>query len=292
MKKSVFSLVCVIQFLTSCSYRDPTPDIIRDNARKYECVSILNSLLEGYIRVYYTSPVNKESLISFVEECEKKDKWFKQGINHTDFEMIKMLYDKQTYFASFQDSSFIYMENGPFGKVGCCVIGTPSFWLEYPELYPMDRLDYNDWFNTSAFSFDGEYLFPVEFNYSALNNIIDSLSANYYSFICYSGEVVDTYSPLIDKPTLINKWIPVRAVVLYDFLTDNLSIISHIPKENIFCYTNATMDPISINEAIEDLQQHFILDFKQTLRTFLTESAQCKRIIATVYLKTNYSKTD
>lgn len=272
--------------LISCDKRN-TKEEIRDLAKKHEYNSPVNKLLEGYIRAYYATPPDKDHFLSFVQACELKDDYIKQLKQYGGYEIVEALFDNHSLFASFSDSTFIVMRKGAFNKMGCCVIGTPSFWLEHPEKYPMDRLDYNDWFNPAAFTANGEYLFPLEFDYSRLKQQIDSISILYYDSLVIHKDVIDLSSTNLDDPLFVKQWLPLRIVVSYELSSDYISMQSVIPNTGVYYTNSQTAEPLPLQTETVSVCRNYLDDIKQIFRTCLMESPKAESIITTIVLKKN-----
>lgn len=147
-KNTIASIVLLVCCCSSCSVST------RDNAKKYETYSQLNSIVEYFAKCYYRLPESKKEIHDFILYWKASDP---QSYCY-DNELIKTFSDKKTQTEIYSDSLFIYL---PKDKLGCCIYGSPEYWLMNPDKYPAERMDYNEQFGISAFDKNSKYIFGL-----------------------------------------------------------------------------------------------------------------------------------
>lgn len=211
MRTEIVLIICLFVLLTSsCSHFNY--EVIK-KSRKYETMTQLNNIIEHYSRCYYSLPSNKQSLIDFLDKWRIEDS--------STFCIQREIYTalKKEYFlmAAFEDSVFLYF---PSRRIGTCVIGHPLYWIENPDLYPTERLDYWWNFQIAAYRKDGSYCFT--FDYSSLTEKIKQLNHKYENVLFTQN------SGICKSKTESLPFTTYRAVACFDVINDSLYIISPI----------------------------------------------------------------
>ena len=177
-------------FVVSCSLQDT---IVCDNARKNRIHTQLDNIIEYYSACHYRMPDDINEICGFMNNLIEYDP---EGYSYVR-EWIDVISKNHCRMVSYTDSVFLYF---PEQKAGCCVYGTPYYWLKYPEKYPMDRWDYNSNFQISAFDADGRYIFNLD--YRGIEDSIYELERNFegrmvmdYRFNSLFGKM--NYVPLL-----------------------------------------------------------------------------------------------
>lgn len=195
VNRVVFELLTLMLFSAqSCCGVD-----VRRKALLHEIQSPLNGLVEHYAKCYYRLPEKKEDLVTFILQSGEDYKEWQ--------ELAGLLSNEKVLMDSFQDSLFIYNREN---NLGCCVYGTPGYWLHHTEKYPEERMDYWSWFRTSAFDCLGNYLFHAE--YQSMSEKLSEISGR-YSHGCATELVFQDW--LTHSSVL--KTIPYKLILLCDF---------------------------------------------------------------------------
>ncbi len=179
---------------------------------------------------------------------------------------------------AFEDSVFIYF---PSQKTGCCVIGHPIYWLEHPELYPIERTDYWWHFNTAAYRKDGTYCF--DYNYCKIDTLIGKLEQTYVNNIFIKSS--DPTSPISGN----RRFTIYKAVTCYDSAIDSLFIISSIPNSSSLFIknNNSYCSLLETENDWEMLCSDYFNDVKEILKR---NSNEASRIILLLELRYCFSQ--
>lgn len=255
-------LIIAIISAASCTISSNT---VCEKARKYSAETEINNIVEYFTVCQYRTPADFDELCDFVNEWKRNDS---DGFSYND-EIIQSFFAGRQMMASFKDSVLIFF---PKRKIGCCVYGTPFYWLEHPDRYPAERMDYNSYFEPSAFNDDNEYLFQID--YSSFKDSVDKFkSAHEYELIFKRPDCqFDFYYPL-------------RAIITIDLNGEGSTVI----------YQNAAavyIRPISekkkidqYNGAIQTDLEQYISDVIDLTKTFFSEKEGASKVIVPIELR-------
>ncbi|MBO4570935.1 MAG: hypothetical protein J5699_03290 [Bacteroidales bacterium] len=213
------SIVAVLVMLLGgcCSNKES----IRQKAKKHECSSELNSIVDFYSRCNYALPSSISDITDFLNEWKKQDSTSYDYFDDSGNDYVDILKKNRLRFAYYGDSIFIY---SPRKRVGCCVYGHPLFWINNPESYLEHKLIYEP--SPAVFNSKGQYIF--NFQYAQLARLIDSISANYSKVYLYKKKLY---------PTERKRFFPVKAIVEYYPMCDSTSF--HFPVYDTIYYADS-----------------------------------------------------
>ncbi len=264
----LFFVLIICSVCISCVNTD-NKETVRRRARQNECYSFLNQIVRRYVHANYKMPDNLEDLLTFVSEWEKTDVdfWIYEadaGIKYRD-----ALKHKSLEFAFYQDSVFFYME-APAGKIGCCEIGTPHFWLEHPDIYQRNhRGSLMDGLLPSAFYDNGKYLFETDFDYNYLIHCIDSIEQKYSAAIFYPSYYFDVLTET-SEPRLM----PFLSIISFDVKRNALALSSRIPERDSLYVTMNQKDFAPIDTSLTALCADYLQDLSAAIKTGLRGNPQ------------------
>lgn len=249
MRTKIILLTYLFVLLTgSCS-----PDIynIVKKSRQHETITQLNSIIEHYSRCYYCLPSNKQSIIDFLDNWRIED----SSTFCVQKELYTALMEEKFLMAAFKDSVFLYF---PSRRTGTCVIGHPLYWIEHPDLYPTERLDYWWNFRTAAYRKDGSYCYT--FDYYALDEKIKHLENKYKNALFTKKSSNDK------SKTESSSFTTYRAIACFDVTNDSLYIISPIlALDQLYLLNNDKQEYSPILETSNSLNticRYYIDDLK------------------------------
>ena len=148
-------------------------DTVRQAAIKYEYDSELNGIIEYYSQCYYSLPKDKKDILSFLSSW-KSSSPDSYCYDLCGDDMISHIQKDRIRISSYEDSIFLFI---PKKKAGCCVYGTPGYWLDHPELYGKSKASYEMYFRSSTFDVSGDYLFDYDTN--GLEEMINAIKQEY-----------------------------------------------------------------------------------------------------------------
>ena len=205
-------LLFIILTVISCRENDRA---IREKAILYNTHSFLNNLVEFYTECNYVMPTSIKDLIGFVQDWNESSSGdYLSGTLIRGEEIVRSLRSDFS-MASYADSVFLYSKKL---RIGCCVYGSPNYWLNNPQKYPSERKDYKYMFRTSFFSSEGRYLFDEratsldsllkEHFQGSTRYVVDSIGNPVYVIVRYTLDNCKCYIisniPQFCKTTIIN----------------------------------------------------------------------------------------
>lgn len=211
----------------------------------------INWLLRYYARSYYTMPVDFEEFLSFIEDCKEKDPFYSEVEKEVKFDILETITKSKILYASFCDSAFFYL---PEYTMGSCVIGTPRFWIESPNLYPDIKSRYET-IPPSAFDSSGKFIFTMD--YTSLDFFIDNLSGERSKQLLYQEQTK-------------GKMIPLRAIFVYDNRSGSLDISSTIPSNGYLLRRNTFGNDEFIPVSSDIIISQYIHRILPKIHTFFT----------------------
>lgn len=220
-------------FIVSCSCYE---DIVCNKARKYRIYTGFDNIIEHYSACNYRMPTDMDEICDFMNNLIEKDP---VGYGYVK-EFSDYISEHRHLMVSYTDSVFIYF---PGEKIGCCTYGSPYYWIEHPEKYPEDRLDYNTNFQISAFDKEGHYIYDLD--YSGMTESIDDIERepggltimnyqfnNFYKERRYMPLLVVLTINLDSKTILATSYIP---DALYVCGVDSMSVLPYKGNISVDC---------------------------------------------------------
>lgn len=144
-------------------------DYVHRQAIMHQSVSEIDMATEYFSICYYRLPKDFKELNEFIDESEWK-------------ELIEIR--DRPLCAFYQDSVFLYFRRC---RLGCCIYGHPVYWLQHPDEYPSDRIDYFENFRISGFDSNGRFVFSRD--YELLSANIKTISINYKGVISCKNRI-------------------------------------------------------------------------------------------------------
>ena len=238
----------------------------------------VNNIIELYSSYHYELPENYNQIIEFLKEWKKQDPdsfWLDyDNTDNTDkIEEMRALAPQGEFY---RDSIFLYYQQL---NTGVCVYGHPYYWLEHPERFPEDRMDYDSFFRPSAFDSDGNIDFC--FNREGLQEKLDEIGRFYkYQFVSenkFAGERFRDYYP---------------ARVICEFYKDSQSLVfkTQIPSNLFSLDIDAGDVKTSIEENTMEICSQYFEDITNELKKELIDNPSIDKFILSLNLY--YSKMD
>lgn len=264
----IVSLVSVM-ITISCS-----PQInIREAAIVSERHTTLNSCIEFYSRCYHKLPTTLQDISKFLDEWEMEDPESCYPPDHLD-EMLNYIESTGLLIESHTDSLFIFDKKN---NIGCCVYGTPEYWIQNPQNYPSEKMDYWDIFRTSAFDMTGRYIFRA--NYSEIDSAIVKIGKKFP----WRQEASINVQHWPDGK-LVQQSVPFKAILQYDRITDSLSVLATMPTNVMAIVPNEEYAPheFPANKPILDSkpnEDNYLSDLRKILHSFADNYRSISKII-------------
>ncbi len=222
-------------------------------AIRYRSESEVDMVIEYFSRCYYRLPQDIKELEDFIDKSEwREDAEFRE----------------KPFFASFRDSVFLYFRKQ---KIGSCVYGHPIYWLQHPNDYPVDRLDYFENFKISGFDKNGKYVFNCD--YDSLGVRLKEISNNYNNVIACKSRV---FTPWRDSLTIGPK------IFLAECFTEDGTIkIVDEQKSGGDMYLSDKHNPSQIYSVVKnlDIGEEYIKSVEQELLCVEINHPEINKII-------------
>ena len=243
----------IIGFLTtiliSCG-----SNYVHKQAIMHRSVSEIDMVTEYFSICYYRLPKDFKELKEFIDVSEWK-------------EIIEIR--DRPLFAFYQDSVFLYFRHY---RLGSCIYGHPVYWLQHPDEYPSDRIDYFENFRISGFDSNGRFVSCRD--YEMLNANIKSISFNYKGVISCKSRIF--------TPWRNNLKMGAKLFLLeYSKEDDNVKLIAELKHEEGM-YISDRYDMSQMFREINNISigDDYIHSVKQLLTQFLnTHTEICKLLV-------------
>lgn len=264
-------IVCQLSFFSCGS----NADAIRENAIKYESLTALNGIIELYSECYYKMPETVDNITSFIDEWRQNDSASYLYSRKESADIAEALSSHSIDAVFYDDSVFLFDRKN---KLGCCVYGTPKYWLEHPERWPSERNDYWYQFKTAAFDREGEYIFNLD--YERINEDLVTVG-DPYRRICMTSYY--TQSLLTDN--LVLQKVPYQIAISYDADEDNMETLAAMPTTNeIFCFDRDSDGQdesfqFELSSNLQDQFSEYFSDMGQYLKSLVNSDERIAKII-------------
>lgn len=259
--RRIIIIILMVSLSSSCG-----DDYVYRQAITHQSVSEIDMVVEYFSICYYRLPKNFKELKEFIDASEWKD-----------FIEIR----DRPLFASYQDSVFLYFRQS---QLGCCLYGHPLYWLQHPDEYPSDRLDFFENFQVSGFDKKGKYIFCRD--YELLSANIKTLSDNYREVIsCKSRIFTPWRDELIMGPKLF--------LMEYSNEDNKITIIAEQGHEGD-TYVSDKLDVSHMLSVINNISpcSEYIHSVKQVLSHFLETHPEICKLLVPLNLYCNIPGTD
>lgn len=176
----------------------------------------------------------------------------------TEKSFIDLIKNNNLQWEFYTDSVFVYSSSL---NLGTCVYGHPFYWLEHPERYPEERVDYFDNFRPSIFDHQGKFIFNFDL-IDKLTDEIDSIKEKYSNMVMVNNKLKNV--EIIPEEPFINA----NLICSYDGSGD-IKIETPLPEEFfILDKTSNKLTPgsIDLRESLNPLYEELTDLMRKTLR--------------------------
>ena len=162
--------------------------------------------------------------------------------------------------------------------MGCSVKGTPYYWLEHPDTYPIERMDFSEIFRVSAFNENDEFIFDID--YDAFENVLEKKKDGYSRKFLYKK---------INEPFDINQFIPMFAIARID-LEKGCTSITYQNSSSIYSCPDSSIRSIEeYNGSIRMDTEDYINDIIETTKSYFSSISSIHKVVVPVELRSKYS---